>query len=93
MSKTPRWHSWAGHVFENICLNHSGKIKQALGLGGVLTKDGHFRHYSKEEGAELERKKRVFQKVTGTKKTIFLTMITPFGVKENDQYVGVVVSS
>ena len=123
MSKTQRWHSWAGHVFENICLKHSSKIKQALGLGGVLTKEGHFRHSSKEEGAEvdlvidradncinlceikfcreefeitksysadLERKKRVFQQVTGTKKTIFLTMITPFGVKENDHYVGVV---
>lgn len=32
---------------------------------------------------DLERKKRVFQKVTGTKKTIFLTMITPYGLKEN----------
>jgi hypothetical protein len=31
----------------------------------------------------LERKKQLFQKVTGTKKTIFLTLITPFGVKEN----------
>ena len=32
---------------------------------------------------DLERKKKVFQKMTGTKKTLFLTMITPFGLNEN----------
>ncbi|MCF7852093.1 MAG: ATP-binding protein [Simkaniaceae bacterium] len=31
----------------------------------------------------LEQKKEVFQKHTKTKKTIFLTMITPFGLKPN----------
>jgi len=39
---------------------------------------------------ELERKIRVFRKVTGTRKTIFMTMITPFGVKKNMYYLGVV---
>lgn len=39
---------------------------------------------------DLERKKEVFQKITGTKKTLFLTMITPFGVKENEHALGVV---
>ena len=36
-----------------------------------------------EYAKALERKKTVFQQMTGTKKTIFLTMITPFGLKEN----------
>ncbi|HEX2582755.1 MAG TPA: ATP-binding protein [Chlamydiales bacterium] len=37
----------------------------------------------KDYAKDLENKKSVFQKTTGTKKTIFLTLITPFGLKEN----------
>lgn len=43
-----------------------------------------------EYAQHLERKKQVFQRVTGTKKTIFLTMITPFGVVKNEHYLGLV---
>lgn len=39
---------------------------------------------------QLERKKDVFQKITGTKKTIFMTMITPFGVVKNEHYIGLI---
>ncbi len=39
---------------------------------------------------DLERKKAVFQKITRTKKTVFLTMITPFGVKENNHSIELV---
>ena len=125
MSKTPVWHSWAGHAFENICLKHSHKIKEALGLAGITTFESHWQHVatSKTKGAEvdlvidraddcinlceikfchglfeitknyakeLERKKEVFQEITGTRKTIFLTLITPYGVKENAHYIGLV---
>ncbi len=125
MSKTPAWHTWAGHTFENICLKHSGKIKEALGLAGITTHESHWQHFAigKERGAEidlvidradncinlceikfcddefkisknyakeLERKKKVFQKITETRKTIFLTLITPFGVKENEHYIGLI---
>src|SRR5690606_7593870 len=111
--------------FENICLKHSNKIKIALGLGGILTTESHWRHHPRSGGKgaeidllidraddcinlceikfctnefeitadyaqELERKKEIFQKVTETKKTIFLTMITPFGVKENENYLGLI---
>ncbi len=38
----------------------------------------------------LERKKDVFQKITKTKKTIFITLITPFGVIKNEHYIGLV---
>ncbi len=124
---TALWHAWAGHAFENVCLKHCGKIKEALGLGGVTTKESHWQYVppkrSKVDGAEidlvidradncinlceikfcdkefvitkayakdLERKKQVFQRETGTRKTIFLTMITPFGVVENEHYLGLV---
>jgi hypothetical protein len=125
MSQTPAWHTWAGHTFENICLKHSGKIKEALGLAGITTDESHWQHFAtgKEKGAEidlvidradncinlceikfcneefkiskssakeLEQKKKVFQHVTGTRKTVFLTLITPFGVKENEYYLGLV---
>lgn len=124
MSKTQSWHAWAGYTFENICLKHTDKIKKALGLGGVMTKEGHWQYINPdEEGAQvdlvidradhcinlceikfckeefeinknycadLERKKRVFQKVTKTKKTIFLTLITPFGIKENEHSLGII---
>ncbi len=117
--KTPAWHAWAGHIFENICLKHSDRIKEALGLGGITTLESHWRSkdaeidlvidraddcinlceikfcndafvITKSYAKDLERKKKIFQKTTGTRKTIFLTMITPYGVKENTHYIGLV---
>ncbi|NGX60522.1 MAG: hypothetical protein KR126chlam3_01698 [Chlamydiae bacterium] len=38
----------------------------------------------------LRNKKYLFAEATGTKKTIFLTMITPYGVKENAHFLGTV---
>jgi hypothetical protein len=127
MCKTPSWHEWSGHAFENICIKHIDKIKTALGISGVACEESHW-HYipqksNKERGAEidilidraddcinlceikfcnsefvidrdyaeqLERKKKIFQAKTGTKKTIFMTMITPFGVKQNEHYLGLI---
>jgi uncharacterized protein len=39
---------------------------------------------------QLERKKTVFQSVTGTKKTIFITMITPYGIIKNEHSIGLI---
>ena len=39
---------------------------------------------------KLEQKKEIFQKITGTHKTLFLTLITPYGVKENEHYIGLI---
>jgi len=44
----------------------------------------------KKYAEELEHKRRVFAKKTDTKKTIFLTMLTTFGVKKNNYYLGLV---
>lgn len=126
MCKTPQWYSWAGYAFENICLKHTGKIKEALGLASVTTVESHWQHFASKKGdkgaeidlvidradncinlceikfcneefeitpsyaKDLERKKEVFQKITKTRKTLFTTLITPFGVKENEHSIGVV---
>ena len=37
---------------------------------------------------ELDRKVNVFRTETGTKKTLFLTMITTYGAKRNEHYLG-----
>lgn len=119
------WLAWAGYAFENICLKHVGKIKEALGISGISSLESQWaiRGDSTTEGAQidllidradncinmcemrfsndlyvltkkdqedLERKERVFRRETGTNKTIFITMITPYGVKENEYYLGTV---
>lgn len=119
------WLTWAGYAFENVCLKHVRKIKEALGISGVSSLDTQwsFRGDKDTEGAQidlvidradncinlcemrfssdvyvltkkdqeaLERKQRVFQRETKTKKTIFITMITPYGVAENEYYLGTV---
>lgn len=38
----------------------------------------------------LEKKRDVFQRITGTKKAIFITMFTPYGVLKNENYLGLV---
>ncbi len=38
----------------------------------------------KAYAADLRRKREVFRQVTGTRKAIFMTLVTPFGVKPNE---------
>jgi len=45
---------------------------------------------TKKDQEALERKKRVFQRETGTNKTLFTTLITPYGAEENSYYIGTV---
>jgi len=45
---------------------------------------------SKSDVRNLERKRQVFLEQTKTKKALFVTMVTCFGVKENDSYRQVV---
>lgn len=120
-----KWLIWAGYAFENICLKHVFKIKEALGITGVTTLQSQWssRGDKESEGAQvdlvldradncinlfeikfsndvyvltkkdqeaLERKRRVFQRETGTTKTIFITLITPYGAEENSYYLGTV---
>jgi predicted AAA+ superfamily ATPase len=41
---------------------------------------------TKEDANNLERKKAVFQEKTQTRKALFITLITPYGAKENEYY-------
>lgn len=45
---------------------------------------------TKEDADDLERKKMVFLMKTQTRKALFMTLITPYGVKENDHYLSCV---
>lgn len=120
-----KWLSWASYTFENVCLKHVLKIKQALGLSGVSTTETQwcFHGNTENQGAQidlvidradhcinlceikfsndvyvmtkkdredLERKKQVFQRETKTRKTLFTTLITPYGAEENPHYLGTI---
>ena len=45
---------------------------------------------TKKDQEDFERKKRVFQRETKTRKTIFMTLITPYGAEENGYYTNTV---
>lgn len=120
------WTAWSGYVFESICLKHVAKIKAALGLSGISTKESGWScipknkkesgtqidlvidradrsvnlceiKYSnseftidKEYAKKLGNKKHVFRENTGTKKTLFTTMVTTYGTKKNQHYNSIV---
>ncbi len=118
--QSQRYAVWAGYAFENLCLRHIQKIKQALGLGAVNTKEGGWQGSSEPEGKaeidlvieradrcinlcemkfrmerlhidkklaeQLERKRRIFKGATQTKKTLFTTLISPYGAGELGPY-------
>ncbi|MGI4729954.1 MAG: AAA family ATPase [Janthinobacterium lividum] len=47
---------------------------------------------SKSYSLELEKKLKVFREQTGTRKTLFLTMVTTYGVKNSTSYASLVQS-
>lgn len=114
-----RWSTWTGYVFEDLCLKHIDKIKNALGISGVGTISSTWQNrdaqidlvieradncinlceikfcndefiIDKNYADKLEQKKKHFQQATKTKKALFTTIITPFGVKSNQHYLRVV---
>lgn len=121
MSASSSWNAWAGYAFEGICLKHISKIKEALGISGVLTYESSWRSpagrgdrgprtqidlvidradrtinlceikyannefvISREYAQTLKQRKISFQQATRTRKSLFQTMISTYGVKEND---------
>ena len=57
-SPLPSWLAWAGYAFETIGLKNVHKIKQALGIGGVLTQEASWScpgdADSGERGAQID---------------------------------------
>jgi uncharacterized protein len=125
LSQTQTWKTWSGYAFENVCLQHIDKIKQALGILGVHTRQYSFvakgdednegaqidllidrqdnvitlcemKFYnddvtiSKETAEKLRRRIRVFRRVSGTKKQVFLILVTTFGIVKNQYSIGLI---
>ena len=44
MFNTNTYKVWCGYAFENICLRHTGAIKNALGIAGVTTSEYSWQH-------------------------------------------------
>ncbi len=54
---TPAWRAWSGYAFENICHRHLDEIKWGLGIAGVETQQGCWRHAPNsqvDEGAQID---------------------------------------
>jgi uncharacterized protein len=118
---------WSGYAFENLCFKHIAQIKQALGIGGVITNEYaytfkgnadtkgiqidmmieradncmnllevkfHDKEFviTKDYEQELREKIAIFREQTHTRKSIFVTMLSAFGVKKNEHYLSVVTN-
>ncbi len=42
ISTSPKYKSWAGFAFESLCIRHSYKIKEALGISGIFSTESSF---------------------------------------------------
>ena len=125
LSASPTYKSWSGYAFENICMDHTDKVKAALGIAAVYTEESSFYYkgnsnnpgtqidllidrkdnviniceakfhdkafsITKQYADTLREKMRIFQEKTKTKKTIFLTIISTYGVIPNANSIGFV---
>lgn len=125
LSQTQTWKTWTGYAYENIALIHIHKIKTALGISGIQTKQYSFitkatdehegiqidllidradnvinlcevKFYnegfiiSKSDAENLRKKKSIFKHVTKTKKQIFVTLLTTFGIHQNKNSIGLI---
>lgn len=119
----PRWRSWSGYAFENVCLYHIDEIKKGLGIAGVYTEISSWKSDHSSKGAQIdlviERRDRIinlceikfseqeysinkayagnlknkinaFRNETKTRKSIFLTFITLYGLKQNQYSINLV---
>ena len=50
----PKWRSWSGYAFENICLYHIQQIKEALGFSAVYTEISSWQSRDKKKGAQID---------------------------------------
>ena len=56
LSSTPKWKSWAGYAFENVCFKHLVQIKKSLGIEGVFTQFYSFKSKGnkEKEGTQID---------------------------------------
>ncbi len=122
ITKTQPFKLWLGYAFENFCFKHIDKIKQHLGIAGIIS--NQYSHnikstainsggqidliidrndqcinlceikfydkpfvINKQYESLLNQRVQNFKWETGTKKTVFLTFITKWGVKNNNHLI------
>ncbi len=119
----PEMRAWSGYAFEQVCLLHLDRIKQALGISGIQTRSSAWVGESggqkaqvdlvidrrdqvinlcemkfsmnvfeidKRYADDLRTKIGVFKSSTQTKKAVFLTLITTFGLTKGGHGGGLV---
>lgn len=54
--RSPMYHNWCGLAFERVCLLHVRQIKQALGIGGIISSEYSWRTppYANLPGVEID---------------------------------------
>jgi uncharacterized protein len=116
MLDNPVQRTWQGFTFEQICIDHIGQIKKALGINGIQSNNTSWKGGTIEKSAQvdllidrrdqvinlceckfsldtfvidkeysekLRAKINTFKDATKTKKSVFLTMISTYGVEKN----------
>jgi hypothetical protein len=51
---SPKYRSWSGYAFEQVCLSHLPQVKRALGISGVQTSVSSWRSLSMSPGAQVD---------------------------------------
>jgi uncharacterized protein len=56
LSDLPKWKSWSGYAYENICLTHIDQIRKALGINGIASSISSFVAAPKDgfNGAQID---------------------------------------
>ena len=116
LNDNPVQRTWQGFTFEQICIDHVGQIKKALGISGIQSNHVSWKGGTDEKSAQIDllidrrdhviniceckfsmdtfaidkvyseklrAKIATFKTVSNTKKSVFLTMITTYGVEKN----------
>lgn len=125
IAHTPKYYTWSGYAFENLCIRHSNKIKQALQIGGMQTNMASFFakgnsdvpggqidliidradncinlieckfhkddfYLNKVEIEKIKKRKAIFSHYTGTKKQLFVTLVSSSQLLQSKESIGLI---
>ncbi len=56
LSDLPKWKTWSGYAYENLCFAHLDQLQQALGINGIFTTTASFVAKPKDgfRGAQID---------------------------------------
>jgi AAA+ ATPase superfamily predicted ATPase len=54
LRETPKLNAWRGYAFEQVCFNHMDRIREALGISGILTSYSSWRSREGSPGAQID---------------------------------------